>query len=53
MYPDVGYCQGMGVIVATLLLFCPEETVFWMMATLIEDVFPANYYSANLLGVQV
>ncbi|VDD87375.1 unnamed protein product [Enterobius vermicularis] len=52
MYPDVGYCQGMGVIVATLLLFCPEETVFWMMATLIEDVFPANYYSANLLGVQ-
>lgn len=52
MYPDVGYCQGMGVIVASLLLFCPEETVFWIMATLIEDVFPANYYSRSLLGLQ-
>ena len=22
--PDTGYCQGMGVVAATLLLFCPE-----------------------------
>ncbi|VDM38099.1 unnamed protein product [Toxocara canis] len=52
MYPDVGYCQGMGVIVASLLLLCSEETTFWMMATLIEDIFPANYYSRSLLGLQ-
>uniref|UniRef100_A0A0N5AIJ5 RUN and TBC1 domain-containing protein 3 n=1 Tax=Syphacia muris TaxID=451379 RepID=A0A0N5AIJ5_9BILA len=52
MYPDVGYCQGMGVIVAMLLLFCPEEIVFWIMATFIEDIFPANYYNGSLLGVQ-
>ncbi|MFH4973717.1 hypothetical protein AB6A40_000426 [Gnathostoma spinigerum] len=52
MYPDIGYCQGMNVIIGTLLLFCSEETSFWMMATLIEDIFPANYYSRPLLGVQ-
>ena len=27
--PDVGYCQGMGMIAGTLLLFCKEEDVFW------------------------
>uniref|UniRef100_F1KV49 RUN and TBC1 domain-containing protein 3 n=1 Tax=Ascaris suum TaxID=6253 RepID=F1KV49_ASCSU len=52
MYPDVGYCQGMGVIVASLLLFCSEETTFWIMSTLIEDIFPPNYYSRSLLGLQ-
>ncbi|VDK42082.1 unnamed protein product [Anisakis simplex] len=52
MYPDIGYCQGMGVIVASLLLFCSEETTFWIMASLVEDIFPANYYSRSLLGLQ-
>ncbi|GMT05883.1 hypothetical protein PENTCL1PPCAC_28057 [Pristionchus entomophagus] len=52
IYPDLGYCQGMGVVVSTLLLFLPEETTFWTMTSLIEDILPANYYSANLLGLQ-
>ncbi|VDM11274.1 unnamed protein product [Wuchereria bancrofti] len=52
IYPDVGYCQGMGVIAASLLLFCPEETVFWIIASLIEDIFPPNYYSLSFLGLQ-
>uniref|UniRef100_A0A915PXL9 RUN and TBC1 domain-containing protein 3 n=1 Tax=Setaria digitata TaxID=48799 RepID=A0A915PXL9_9BILA len=52
IYPDVGYCQGMGVIAASLLLFCPEETTFWIMAALIEDIFPPNYYSRSFLGLQ-
>lgn len=52
IYPDLGFCEGMGVIVATLLLFCSEETTFWMMTALIEDILPPNYYSQTLLGVQ-
>ncbi|KAK6033171.1 RUN domain protein [Ostertagia ostertagi] len=53
IYPDLGFCEGMGVIVAMLLLFCSEETTFWMMTALIEDILPPNYYSQTLLGVQV
>ncbi|CAG9533469.1 unnamed protein product [Cercopithifilaria johnstoni] len=52
IYPDIGYCQGMGIIAASLLLFCPEETAFWIMASLIEDIFPPNYYSRSFLGLQ-
>uniref|UniRef100_A0A1I7W5W0 RUN and TBC1 domain-containing protein 3 n=1 Tax=Loa loa TaxID=7209 RepID=A0A1I7W5W0_LOALO len=37
---------------ASLLLFCPEETVFWIIASLIEDIFPPNYYSRSFLGLQ-
>jgi hypothetical protein len=43
----------MGVVIASLLLFCDEELVFWIMSTLIEHILPANYYSQNLLGLQV
>nr|CDJ82108.1 RabGAP TBC and Src homology-3 domain containing protein [Haemonchus contortus] len=52
IYPDLGFCEGMGVIVAMLLLICSEETTFWMMTALIEDILPPNYYSQTLLGVQ-
>lgn len=52
LYPDIGYCQGMGVIVGTFLLFLEEEDTFWMMVNLIEDLLPANYFGSSLLGVQ-
>ncbi|KAI1732181.1 rab-GTPase-TBC domain-containing protein [Ditylenchus destructor] len=52
MYPDLGYCQGMGVVVATLLLVCSEENAFWTMCALIEDTLPPNYYSHSLLGLR-
>ncbi|VDK72926.1 unnamed protein product [Litomosoides sigmodontis] len=52
IYPDIGYCQGIGVIAASLLLFCPEETTFWIIASLVEDIFPPNYYSRSFLGLQ-
>lgn len=46
------YCQGTGVIAASLLLFLEEEDSFWMMATIVEDLLPASYYSSTLLGIQ-
>lgn len=52
LFPDIGYCQGTGVIVAALLLFMDEEDAFWMMATIVEDILPASYYSSTLLGIQ-
>uniref|UniRef100_A0A1A9ZR04 Small G protein signaling modulator 3 n=1 Tax=Glossina pallidipes TaxID=7398 RepID=A0A1A9ZR04_GLOPL len=52
LYPEIGYCQGTGVIAASLLLFMEEENAFWMMATIVEDLLPASYYSSTLLGIQ-
>ncbi|XP_033125705.1 small G protein signaling modulator 3 homolog isoform X2 [Anneissia japonica] len=52
LYPDIGYCQGTGVMAASLLLFLEEEDAFWMMCAIIEDLVPASYYSTTLLGVQ-
>ncbi|XP_059928684.1 small G protein signaling modulator 3 [Gadus macrocephalus] len=52
LYPDVGYCQGTGMVVSCLLLFLEEEDVLWMMCALIEDLLPPSYFSSTLLGVQ-
>ncbi|XP_064629601.1 small G protein signaling modulator 3-like isoform X2 [Lineus longissimus] len=52
LYPDIGYCQGTGMIAASLLLFMEEEDAFWMMCAIIEDLLPASYYSSTLIGVQ-
>ncbi|CAG0914429.1 unnamed protein product [Notodromas monacha] len=52
LYPQIGYCQGMGVIVGSILLFMEEEDAFWMISAIIEDLLPASYYSQTLLGVQ-
>nr|XP_058937043.1 small G protein signaling modulator 3 isoform X3 [Kogia breviceps] len=52
LYPEIGYCQGTGMVAACLLLFLEEEDAFWMMCTIIEDLLPASYFSTTLLGVQ-
>lgn len=36
---------------ASLLLLLEEEDAFWMMATIVEDLLPASYYSSTLLGI--
>jgi hypothetical protein len=43
----------MGMIAASLLLFCPEEESFWMMCSIIENLLPVSYFSSNLWGAQV
>ncbi|XP_049600028.1 small G protein signaling modulator 3 isoform X1 [Syngnathus scovelli] len=52
LYPDIGYCQGTGMVVSCLLLFMEEEDALWMMCALIEDLLPPAYFSSTLLGVQ-
>lgn len=51
--PDVGYCQSMNYIAALLLFHMSEEQSFWVMAALIEDILPPNYYTPSLLGGRV
>lgn len=40
------------MIAASLLLLAEEEDAFWLMATIVEDLLPASYYSSTLIGVQ-
>lgn len=48
--PEVGYCQGMNLITACLLLIMPTaEDAFWVLATMIEDILPQHYYDQHLL----
>ncbi|KAI9787158.1 MAG: hypothetical protein M1839_003393 [Geoglossum umbratile] len=49
--PDIGYCQGMNLIAASLLLIMPTaEDAFWVMTSMIENILPPNYYDHSLLG---
>lgn len=53
LYTEIGYCQGLGIIAANLLLIMEEEMAFWMMCAIIDDILPPSYFSADsLLGVQ-
>ena len=49
--PQVGYCQGMNLITASLLLVMPTaEDAFWLLTTIIESVLPQHYYDHSLLA---
>lgn len=48
--PAVGYCQGMNLITACLLLILPSaEDAFWVLTSMIEKILPEGYYDRNLL----
>ena len=47
----VGYCQGMNLIAASLLLALPtSEDAFWLLAAAVETILPARYYDPSLLA---
>jgi len=49
--PSVGYCQGMNLVVANLLLIVPSaEEAFWILASLIESILPQEYFTHTLLA---
>ncbi|VDB90834.1 unnamed protein product [Peniophora sp. CBMAI 1063] len=48
--PGVGYCQGMNLLAATLLLVhAAEEDAFWAFTALLERVLPTGFFSPTLL----
>lgn len=51
--PSVGYCQSMNFICALLLFHLSEEESFWVLAALIEDILPPDYYSPSMIGCRV
>ena len=49
--PQVGYCQGMNLITASLLLVMPTaEDAFWLLTTIVENILPQHYYDHSLLA---
>lgn len=50
-HPAVGYCQGMNMIAASLLLIMPsEEDAFWVLCSIIEKILPKTYFETSLLA---
>lgn len=48
---DVGYCQGMNLITANLLLITPSaEDAFWILASIVENILPQGYYDHSLIA---
>jgi small G protein signaling modulator 3 len=48
--PIVGYCQGMNLITASLLLIMPTpEDAFWILVAIIENILPSGYFDRGLL----
>ncbi|KAK4173552.1 rab-GTPase-TBC domain-containing protein [Triangularia setosa] len=49
--PDVGYCQGMNLVVANLLLITPSsEDAFWILVAMVEQILPSGYFDHSLLA---
>ncbi|KAI1471152.1 TBC-domain-containing protein [Daldinia caldariorum] len=49
--PEVGYCQGMNLIAANLLLIMPSaEDAFWVFVSIIERILPQGYYDHSLMA---
>ncbi|RPB18581.1 TBC-domain-containing protein [Terfezia boudieri ATCC MYA-4762] len=49
--PGVGYCQGMNMITASLLLIMPtEEDAFWVLVSIVENILPKTYFEPSLLA---
>lgn len=51
--PEIGYCQGMNNLAATLLLtHATEEEAFWVLVCIIEKILPSEYFTSHLLASQ-
>ncbi|KAG9480495.1 hypothetical protein GDO78_012126 [Eleutherodactylus coqui] len=52
--PTIGYCQGLNRLAAlALLVLEDEESAFYCLVDVVENIMPAEYYSNNLAGSQV
>lgn len=51
--PRIGYCQGMNLITASLLLICAtSEDCFWLLVIIIDHILPSGYFDHSLLVVR-
>ncbi|NWZ66410.1 TBD2A protein, partial [Acrocephalus arundinaceus] len=50
----IGYCQGLNRLAAVALLVLEdEESAFWCLVYIVENLMPADYYSDTLITSQV
>lgn len=50
--PQLGYCQGMGMLVGMLLMRMDAEESFWTLVAILEKYIP-NYHSVTLYELRV
>lgn len=50
--PKIGYCQSMSFVAATLLMYMEEESAFWTLCGLLEDILPEDYFSERMSGLR-
>ena len=51
--PSIGYCQSMNFICGMALLFMDEEDAFWLLAAILEELLPVDYYTKTMIGSYV
>ncbi|NWV43553.1 TBD2A protein, partial [Grantiella picta] len=52
--PAIGYCQGLNRLAAiALLVLEDEESAFWCLVHIVENLMPEDYYSDTLITSQV
>lgn len=52
-HPEVGYCQSLNFVAGLMLLFMGEEEAFWLLATVVEDLLPPDYFTRSMFGAHV
>ena len=49
----VGYCQGMGFIAGTLVMYMPAEEAFWCLVILLENPkYLQGYFDEGMVEIQ-
>lgn len=49
--PSIGYCQGMNLVAATLLLiYQDEEKAYWTFVAMVRNLLPDEWFSPSLQG---
>ncbi|KAJ9103284.1 hypothetical protein QFC21_002707 [Naganishia friedmannii] len=52
--PQIGYCQGMNLIAATLLLtYDDEEQAYWTFVSIIRNMLPEDWFTPSLQGSMI
>ncbi|KAI8645446.1 rab-GTPase-TBC domain-containing protein [Parasitella parasitica] len=51
--PSIGYCQSLNFLAGFLLLILSEEEAFWMLVTIVHDIFPQNVFDTTMEGANI